>query len=193
MGPLREKHRTAGSDNGGRYAAHSRDESEVELASVTVEIAGGPSQKLTPGVLDWHAEEALSTGQCVAFAVAVAERLGLDKIIVFVDTSDGDRIIHAWNETVEEPEMMLDSNGHQNTREYEEEFYRNRSENCGDCESCEKMWGCENPTDGEAGLEFRVISIAEARQIETMPLGRGLPKQSWKDVKSFVQPLLDSL
>jgi hypothetical protein len=78
MGPLREKHRTAGSDNGGRYAAHSRDESEVELASVTVEIAGGPSQKLTPGVLDWHAEEALSTGQCVAFAVAVAERLALN-------------------------------------------------------------------------------------------------------------------
>lgn len=46
----------------------------------------------------------------------------------------------------------------------------------------------QNPTDGSTGLEIRYIPVAEMRQIESAPLGQGLPKQSWGDVRSFVQP-----
>jgi len=192
METLREKHSRTGSANGGRFATHQHDEAETTLATVTVEIAnGGPPQTLTPGVLDYEAQDTLSSGQCVAFAVAVAEHLNVDTISVLVDTDGSERVAHAWVENPSEPDTMIDSYGRRNIDDYYDEFCRNRREGCGECYGCEDLWECQDPTDGSTGLEIRSIPIAEMREIESAPLGQGLPKQSWEDVRSFVQPALD--
>ena len=194
MDTLREKHSSTGSDNGGRFATRKHDEAETTLETVTVEIAnGGPPQTLTltPGVLDYEAQDTLSSGQCVAFAVGVAEHLNVDTISVLVDTDGGERVAHAWVEDPSEPETMIDANGKQNVDDYYNDFCNNRREGCGECDGCEDLWECQNPTDGSTGLEIRYIPVAEMRQIESAPLGQGLPKQSWEDVRSFVQPALE--
>jgi hypothetical protein len=192
METLREKHSRTGSANGGRFATHQHDEAETTLATVTVEIAnGGPPQTLTPGVLDYEAQDTLSSGRCVAFAVAVAEHLNVDTISVLVDTDGSERVAHAWVENPSEPDTMIDSYGRRNIDDYYDEFCRNRREGCGECDGCEDLWECQDPTDGSTGLEIRYIPVAEMRQIESAPLGRGLPKQSWGDVRSFVQPALE--
>tara|TARA_R110002051_G_scaffold60546_9_gene110978 strand:+ start:84401 stop:85000 length:600 start_codon:yes stop_codon:yes gene_type:complete len=190
MDIIREKHRGA-SDNPGRFAAHTRAEADLALAEVTLQSAGGYGYTVVPGVLDSRARQALSEGQCVAFAVAVAERLDADTISVLVDTDGGDRICHAWVERPDGPEgRMVDSWGERDVTEYFDEFCDNRSEGCDDCDGCASGWGCDSPSDGEQGLDLRYIPVAQMREIESQPLGRGLPRQSWEDVRSFVEPLM---
>jgi len=121
----------------------------------------------------------------VAFAVAVAEQLHVDTISVLVDTDGGERVAHAWVEDPSEHDTMIDSYGKQNVDDYYNGFCNNRREGCGD------LWECQDPTDGSTGLEIRYIPVAEMRQIESAPLGQGLPKQSWEGVRSFVQPALE--
>ncbi|TQO20670.1 hypothetical protein FB472_2315 [Rhodoglobus vestalii] len=190
METLREKHLGGISTNPGRFAAHRRAESDTTLNCVPVELAGGHTVNLTPGILDHHAREALTGGQCVALAVALADTLDVDTISVLIDTSGAERIAHAWVEDPDDCELMFDGNGRNNIDQYLDEFYRNRIETCGNCDGCEDMWGCENATDGQEGLELRFIPKDELRQIESTPLGQGLPPQEWELARSFTTPLL---
>jgi hypothetical protein len=104
MDTLREKHSSTGSDNGGRFAAHQHDEAETTLATVTVKVAHGSRPRtLTRGVLDHQTQDTLSSGQCVAFAVAVAEQLHVDTIGVLVDTDGGERSLTPGRKTRRSP------------------------------------------------------------------------------------------
>ncbi|KQO98676.1 hypothetical protein [Leifsonia sp. Leaf264] len=69
---------------------------EAELVSadtVTVEIAGGSTYELTPGVLNFDAEWAFQSGQCIAFASALSKRIGSDDILVYL--REDRSVIHA--------------------------------------------------------------------------------------------------
>lgn len=187
--------------NGGHFAGHPHDAGAVTLSPVALLTASGHRVEVTPGVLDDKAVTVLTEGQCVALAVAVAERLEIGSISVLTETDGGEtRVVHAWVEApagggqpIDSDSQMIDGNGAQCIDQFLQGWYENRSEPCFDCEDCEEglSYLCEKKTDGEEGMEVDSLTLHDARSLNKSELGAGLPPQDWDLVATFVDPILE--
>lgn len=128
---------------------------------------------VTPGVLDADAKNAFMNGQCVAFAAALAPRLGTTRISLAVRSDDG-TIIHAY---IEVDGQIIDANGSRPLDEYEQELDAAYTVVCGDCDGCADGDGCD---DADVGYEYDSLDLDEVAEIADTEYGNGLPRQNWE-------------
>lgn len=176
----------------GRFKEKQNSSAEAGVLSPVFETTGKPVA-VAPGVLDNNVRAALTGGQCIAFAVALADEFGDDSIVVAVDTNEK-RVLHAWANDPTDENGMIDGDGKYNVEAYLDEFYASRLERCGDCGACRmaEYPDCPDFVAGDADTDVIAMRTTEARHIQVSRYGEGLPQQNWDLAATFVDPVLEA-
>lgn len=176
----------------GKFVEKQNSDTAHNILSSVFETTNGAST-VSPGNLDSNVREALTGGQCVAFAVALADEFGDDSITMAVDTTEN-RVLHAWVYDPTDDDTMIDGNGRYNVEAYLDEFYANRLERCGSCEECNigEYSDCPEFVAGDADTDVIAMRTTEARHIQASRYGEGLPQQNWDLAATFVDPVLEA-
>jgi len=154
-------------DSDGRFGEKLGGPPEVFLTT-----ADGRRTAVTPGVLDSDAQEAFMEGQCVAFAVAVAEATEGGNVVMAVHVEDN-RVIHAWA-SVAGSYTVQDAYGHMDDDAAFDQYVINEKD----------MFSNASYTDDE--VRFETMSPTEARERMLSATGESSPRQDYELAATFV-------
>lgn len=162
----------AGIPAGGQFATIDRPEAPTALSvePVVVHCTDGRDWAVTPGVLDEIAVHVFQNGQCLALAVAVAEKHSQDHIGVFMmeDEQEPDlewRLLHAVALHRDNDAVVIDSDGSYSLDEMKAGYERDYGD----------RW------------DYGEMTIDEARELAAA--GRGVDPQQWELAKTMVDQL----